>query len=99
MFDWFPGWLFPSAYNTRKKMIENFKKWLRLCHTRPNESIDCQRDVEYDSVWGSTCIKRMVERHEELGFSDDRLASIMLGYLFMCVLPRVMSNVEQANYS
>jgi hypothetical protein len=44
---------------------------------------DHHQDIDYEPTWGSICIKRMIQRHKERGFSDDGVASIMLGYLFM----------------
>ncbi|KAH8756087.1 cytochrome P450 [Diaporthe sp. PMI_573] len=40
----------------------------------------------------------MVERHEELGFSDDGLASIMLGYLFVTVANSIPATIWMLLY-
>ncbi|KAK3934402.1 cytochrome P450 [Diplogelasinospora grovesii] len=40
-------------------------------------------NVKYEPVWGTQYIRKMVKRHEDLGFSDAGIASAMLGYLFV----------------
>ncbi|KAH8747326.1 cytochrome P450, partial [Diaporthe sp. PMI_573] len=80
-----PRWLFSSAYNARKRMLQNFKAWRTICHAKFNPAKHDEQDVAYEPVWGSECIRKMVKRHEDLGFSDDGIASIMLGYLFVTV--------------
>lgn len=78
-----PAWLFPSQHKARAKMINNFKIWTAMCKSLADwRSLE---NLEYEPIWGSRCIRRMVERHENLGFSDDGIASVMLGYLFVCV--------------
>lgn len=79
-----PAWLFPSCHRARARMIDNFKIWRAIGKSLTDwRSLE---DLEYEPVWGSKCIRRMVERHENLGFSDDGIASVMLGYLFVCVM-------------
>jgi hypothetical protein len=78
-----PKWLFPSTYDARKKMLENFKAWRMICHAKFNPAKHDEQGVAYEPVWGSECIRKMVKRHEDLGCSDDGIASIMLGYLFV----------------
>jgi hypothetical protein len=78
-----PKWLFPSTYDAREKMLENFKAWRIICHAKLNLAKHDKQGVAYEPVWGSECIRKMVQRHEDLGFSEDGIASIMLGYLFV----------------
>ncbi|KAH6879750.1 cytochrome P450 [Thelonectria olida] len=42
-------------------------------------------DAEYEPIWGSQCVRRMVIRHEDLGFTDDGVATVLLGYFFVTV--------------
>jgi hypothetical protein len=78
-----PKWLFPSTYDAREKMLENFKAWRRICHVKSNLAKYDEQGIPYEPVWGSEYIRKMIKRHEDLGFSDDGIASIMLGYLFV----------------
>jgi hypothetical protein len=79
-----PAWLFPSWCRARAKMIDNFKIWRAIC--KPLTDWKSLEHLEFEPYWGSKCIRRMVERHENLGFSDDGIASVILGYLFVCVI-------------
>ncbi|KAJ0100672.1 hypothetical protein J7T55_010617, partial [Diaporthe amygdali] len=76
-------WLSPSSSRARDTMLNNFKTWRVVCHSKSDmESIE-RSDPDYEPVWGTACIRKMVRRHEDLGFSDDGIASVMLGYLFV----------------
>lgn len=78
-----PRWLFPSHYRARDRMLDNFRAWRRCCSSRLDLSEDDLVDCEYEPVWGTRYVRRMVQRHEKMGFSEDGIASVMLGYLFV----------------
>ncbi|KAF6821157.1 nacht and ankyrin domain protein [Colletotrichum plurivorum] len=78
-----PRWLFPSQYRARDRMLDNFRAWRSFCTSRLDLTDDDLVDCEYESVWGTRYVRRMVQRHEKMGFSDDGIASVMLGYLFV----------------
>ncbi|KAH8742417.1 hypothetical protein F5883DRAFT_596571 [Diaporthe sp. PMI_573] len=78
-----PRWLAPSSYRARDTMLSHFKAWRAVCRSRSDLYKDQRRVCDYEPVWGSACIRNMVKRHEDLGFSDDSIASAMLGYLFV----------------
>ena len=77
-----PQWLSPSAYRAQKRMQENFRDWNKLRKGLSQRESDIS-DVDYDPVCGSAYIQRMARRHEELGFSEEGIASVMFGYLFV----------------
>lgn len=43
------------------------------------------KDFKYKLIWGSKYIRRIVERYKDLGFFNDSIASIMLGYFFIYI--------------
>ncbi|KAH8744758.1 cytochrome P450, partial [Diaporthe sp. PMI_573] len=86
-----PAWLVPSRHKARAKMIENFKTWRAICKSLTDwRSLEV---LEYEPIWGSRCIRRMVERHENMGFSDDGIASVMLGYLFVTIANSIPATI------
>ncbi|KAH8655571.1 cytochrome P450, partial [Xylariales sp. PMI_506] len=78
-----PRWLYPSQYRARDKMQENFQSWRNWCKFNGKDTEIWNAD--YEPVWGTQYVRKMVERHEDLGFSDEGIASVMLGYLFVTV--------------
>lgn len=80
-----PRWLSPSSYQARQKMLDNFQKWRTSCRESCNLKNTDLSDAEYHPTWGTQYIRRMVERHEDLGFTDDGISTAMLGYFFACV--------------
>ncbi|KAG7038291.1 Nacht and ankyrin domain protein [Colletotrichum scovillei] len=70
-----PQWLFPAHYSTRRKMLLNLHIWRTWCNSAS------ERTSNDGLIWGTSYIRRMVQRHEDLGFSDDGISSVMLGYL------------------
>ncbi|KAM3066468.1 hypothetical protein ACMFMG_012053 [Clarireedia jacksonii] len=76
-------WLFPSRYRSREKMINNFRQWLYCRRENSYLEGDNLSDAEYNDKWGTQYIQRMIDRHENLGFSENGLASVMLGYFFL----------------
>ncbi|KAF4806935.1 Cholesterol 7-alpha-monooxygenase [Colletotrichum siamense] len=79
-----PRWLFPTKYQKRDKMLQNLHAWRIQCKAKHDSSDEGHLDCgEYEPVWGTLYIRRMVQRHEKLGFSDDGIASALLGYLFV----------------
>lgn len=87
-----PLWLAPSSYQARDKMHRNFDHWRTWCSD--NFDWDNQElcDVEYEPIWGTQYVRKMVQRHQALGFSNNGVAVVMLGYFFVYVhvppLPR-----------
>ncbi|KAF5709867.1 nacht ankyrin [Fusarium globosum] len=53
----------------------------------PNISKDNDelRDVEYEPIWGTQYVRKMIQRHEALGISDNGVAVVMLGYFFVAM--------------
>src|SRR6478735_8700870 len=53
---------------------------------------DGLRDIEYEPIWGTQYVRKMIQRHEALGLSNNGVAVVMLGYFFVYVhvhsLPR-----------
>ncbi|KAF4917555.1 25-hydroxycholesterol 7-alpha-hydroxylase [Colletotrichum viniferum] len=79
-----PRWLFPTKYQKRDKMLQNLHAWRIQCKAKHDSSDEGYLDCgEYEPVWGTLYIRRMVQRHEKLGFSDEGIASALLGYLFV----------------
>ncbi|KAH8743866.1 cytochrome P450 [Diaporthe sp. PMI_573] len=93
-----PTWLCPSVYTARRQMLKNFKDWYKICQDKSDLFINHQEDVAYEPVWGSICIKRMVQRHRKLGFSDDGIASVMLGYFFVTVANSIPATIWMLLY-
>ncbi|KAG7404324.1 hypothetical protein Forpe1208_v015780 [Fusarium oxysporum f. sp. rapae] len=40
-------------------------------------------DVEYEPIWGTQYVRKMIQRHEALGLSNNGVAVVMLRYLFV----------------
>lgn len=80
----FPEWLSPTAYKSRRNMIINFSNWRSWCakHFDPKT---VPVNYEYEPIWGTLLVRRMVERYEELGFSNEGVSSALLGFLFVYV--------------
>ncbi|TDZ58627.1 Cholesterol 7-alpha-monooxygenase [Colletotrichum trifolii] len=78
-----PRCLFRSQYEKRDKMLANFQLWRSRCHAEFDWSDDELVNSDYEPIWGSRYVRRMVQRHEKMGFSDAGVASNMLGYLFV----------------
>ncbi|KAK2729286.1 nacht and ankyrin domain protein [Colletotrichum kahawae] len=78
-----PRWLFPTKYQKRDRMLRNLHNWRIQCKAKLDSSDESSLGGEYEPVWGTHYIRRMVQRHEKLGFSDDGIASVLLGYLFV----------------
>lgn len=79
----FPTWLSPSSYATQKKMLDNFKRWQLSCVAQSNEDDTGSDTMDTEPVWGTHYIRRMYERFKDLGFSEDGIASAMVGFLFL----------------
>ncbi|KAL3962976.1 hypothetical protein ACCO45_004499, partial [Purpureocillium lilacinum] len=80
----FPEWLSPTAYKSRRNMIINFSNWRSWCakHFDPKT---VPVNYEYEPIWGTLLVRRMVERYQELGFSNEGVSSALLGFLFVYV--------------
>ncbi|KAL0934666.1 nacht and ankyrin domain protein [Colletotrichum truncatum] len=78
-----PKWLFPSQYRKRDKLLAHFQCWRRRCHQLFDWTDDNLVNCDYEPIWGTHYIRRMVRRHEKLGFSDEGISTVMLGYLFV----------------
>jgi hypothetical protein len=78
-----PKWLVPSSYKARDKMRDNFHEWRVWCHRNFDWSDGRLYDAEYEPIWGSQYVRRMVIKHEDLGFTDDGVATVLLGYFFV----------------
>jgi hypothetical protein len=87
-----PRWLVPSSYQARDEMHKSFDRWRTWCSENYNWDNDELRDVEYEPVWGTQYVRKMIQRHEALGLSNNGVAVVMLGYFFVYVhvhsLPR-----------
>lgn len=66
-------------------MHRNFDHWRTWCSD--NFDWDNQElcDVEYEPIWGTQYVRKMVQRHQALGFSNNGVAVVMLGYFFVYV--------------
>lgn len=80
-----PRWYAPSSYHTRDKMHENIARWRAWCSNNFDWDNQDLCDVEYEPIWGTLYVRKMAKRHEALGFSDNGVSVIMLGYLFVYV--------------
>jgi hypothetical protein len=78
-----PRFLAPSSYKARDRMQEHFNTWRTSCEEEFDWKNAALREVEYEPVWGTQYVRKMVQRHEALGFSRDGVAAVMLGYLFV----------------
>ncbi|KAF9878313.1 nacht and ankyrin domain protein [Colletotrichum karsti] len=78
-----PRWMFPSKYQKRDKMLKNFQAWRQHCHSLFDWNNEELVNSDYEPIWGTRYVRRMVQRHEKLGFSDPGISTVMLGYLFV----------------
>lgn len=80
-----PRWLVPSSYQARDEMHKNFDRWRTWCSENYNWDNDGLRDIEYEPIWGTQYVRKMIQRHEALGLSNNGVAVVMLGYFFVYV--------------
>ncbi|KAM7211811.1 hypothetical protein V8F06_012817 [Rhypophila decipiens] len=78
-----PRWVFPAAYRAQDKMLDNFIAWKAWCQGSTDLRGPDLQDLDYDLIWGSQYIRRMVQRYEDLGFSERCIAATMLGCMFV----------------
>ncbi|RKK67112.1 hypothetical protein BFJ68_g18564, partial [Fusarium oxysporum] len=78
-----PRWLAPSSYQARDEMHKSFDRWHTWCRENYNWDNDELRDVEYEPIWGTQYVRKMIQRHEALGLSNNGVAVVMLGYFFV----------------
>lgn len=78
-----PRWPYPSKYRTRDRMLENLHSWRKWCNSNSHHDNEELGNSEHNPVWGTRYVRDMVRRHEELGFSDAGISSVMLGFLFV----------------
>ncbi|EWY79321.1 hypothetical protein FOYG_17510 [Fusarium oxysporum NRRL 32931] len=80
-----PRWLVPSSYQARDEMHKSFDRWRTWCSENYNWDNDGLRDIEYEPIWGTQYVRKMIQRHEALGLSNNGVAVVMLGYFFVYV--------------
>ncbi|KAL7754861.1 hypothetical protein ACKLNR_015201 [Fusarium oxysporum f. sp. zingiberi] len=80
-----PRWFVPSSYQARDEMHKNFDRWRTWCNENYNWDNDELRDVEYEPIWGTQYVRKMIQRHEALGLSNNGVAVVMLGYFFVAM--------------
>ncbi|KAF4342255.1 Nacht and ankyrin domain protein [Fusarium beomiforme] len=88
-----PRWLAPSSYKARDKMHENFDTWRTWCDDNFDWNNQDLCNAEYEPVWGTQYIRRMVQRHKALGLSRSGVSAAMLGYLFFTMANTVPAAV------
>lgn len=80
-----PRWLSRSSYRTRDRMLENLRQWRISCQKTRSLNDPALQNTDYDPVWGSQYIRRMLGRYFGLGFTEDGVDTAMLGFLFALV--------------
>ncbi|KAF4435541.1 nacht and ankyrin protein [Fusarium austroafricanum] len=80
-----PRWLVPSSYQARDEMHKSFDRWRTWCSENYNWDNDELCDAEYEPIWGTQYVRKMIQRHEALGLSDNGVAVVMLGYFFVAM--------------
>jgi hypothetical protein len=80
-----PRWMMPSSYRTRDEMLKSFSRWRTWCSANFDWNNHELRDVEYEPIWGTQYVRKMVQRHEALGLSENGVTVVILGYFFMYV--------------
>ncbi|EXK23632.1 hypothetical protein FOMG_19608 [Fusarium oxysporum f. sp. melonis 26406] len=80
-----PRWLVSSSYQARDEMHKSFDRWRTWCSENYNWDNDELRDVEYEPIWGTQYVRKMIQRHEALGLSNNGVAVVMLGYFFVAM--------------
>ncbi|KAL5603802.1 hypothetical protein FOVSG1_006552 [Fusarium oxysporum f. sp. vasinfectum] len=80
-----PRWLVPSSYQARDEMHQNFERWRTWCSENYDRENDELHDVKYEPIWGTQYVRKMIQRHEALGLSNNGVAVVMLGYFFVYV--------------
>ena len=81
-------WMMPSSYQARDEMLKGFSRWRTWCVANSHENNRELCDAEHDPIWGTQYVRKMVQRYEALGLSDNGVAVVMLGYFFMYVCTR-----------
>ncbi|RBR18959.1 uncharacterized protein FIESC28_05781 [Fusarium coffeatum] len=66
-------------------MHQNFDTWRTWCDDNFDWNNEALHDSEYEPVWGTQYVRKMVQRHQDLGLSRNGVAAVMLGYLFVTV--------------
>ncbi|KAF5974802.1 hypothetical protein FBULB1_7625 [Fusarium bulbicola] len=66
-------------------MHKNFDRWRTWCNENYNQQNDELHDAEYEPIWGTQYVRKMIQRHEALGFSNNGIAAVMLGYFFVAM--------------
>lgn len=83
-----PRWLSISSYRARDRILKSLRQWRISCQRTRRLDDPILQSAEYDPVWGSKYVRRMLSRFFDLGFSDDGVDTAMLGFLFVSVAPR-----------
>jgi hypothetical protein len=78
-----PVWMSPRSYASRRKLLNNCRRWQLSCASGSHEGKDAVDTTGTDPVWGTQYIRRMYERFRDLGVSEGGIASSMMGFLFL----------------
>ncbi|OBS16344.1 hypothetical protein FPOA_12987 [Fusarium poae] len=88
-----PRWMMPSSFQTRDEMLKSFSRWRTWYAANFDWNNHELRDVEYEPIWGTQYVRKMVQRHEALGLSDNGVTVVMLGYFFITMATTVPAAV------
>ncbi|RSL42993.1 hypothetical protein CEP51_016415, partial [Fusarium floridanum] len=78
-----PRWLSMSSYRARDRILKSLRQWRVSCQRTRRLDDPILQSTEYDPVWGSKYVRRMLGRFFDLGFTDDGVDTAMLGFLFV----------------
>ncbi|KAL3587968.1 hypothetical protein FPOAC2_13867 [Fusarium poae] len=88
-----PRWMMPSSYRTRDEMLKSFSRWRTWCSANFDWNNHELRDVEYEPIWGTQYVRKMIQRHEALGLSENGVTVVILGYFFITMATTVPAAV------
>ncbi|KAM0293728.1 hypothetical protein ACHAPM_011514 [Fusarium culmorum] len=88
-----PRWVMPSSYRTRDEMLRNFSRWRTWCAGNFDWDNHELLDAEYEPLWGTGYVRKMVQRHEALGLSDNGVTAVVLGYFFITMATTIPAAV------
>ncbi|KAH6883874.1 cytochrome P450 [Thelonectria olida] len=78
-----PRWLSRSSYQTQDRILKSLRQWRISCQETRSLNDHALQSTEYDPVWGSQYIRKMLGRYFDLGFTEDGVDTAMLGFLFV----------------